>query len=263
MNLKLSPALLSICACSIAQVVPAIARGQEVTCQAAGKLNADGLWDAVLTRKTAGTLSVYFGVSANSFTAAVTYAVQAPTCLVIADLNGDGKPDVAVGSAKSTGPEVVLFLNDGTGGLIEWAHVSVPIVPSLIVARDFCGDGFPEMYITEGEKKTYVEVADAMSGLGTRVIETTSAAPTCTRVVTAQPCNNLTEPDCEPSVQTEGVQECMRAAECRADKCHWAACVNWEAGGNFFKWVGQNLACGAVADLEIAGCLSSAIPHIK
>ena len=69
------------------------------------------------------------------------------------------------------------------------------------------------------------------------------------------PCNDYTEPACNPSETVPGIQDCMRAAMCRSDKCHWAACIELNSGGTWFGWIGANLACGAVTDLELTGCL--------
>lgn len=69
--------------------------------------------------------------------------------------------------------------------------------------------------------------------------------------------NDYVQPDCGGfSPQHPGIQECMRAASCRAITCHWAACINLLSGGTYAWWIGQNLACAAVADMEFAACMT-------
>lgn len=72
--------------------------------------------------------------------------------------------------------------------------------------------------------------------------------------------NDFVEPGCNPNSQGDGIQSCMEAVACRATLCHWAACMEYHSGGTLAYWIGQNLACGAVADLEFAGCLTVIIP---
>ncbi|GAB6040702.1 FG-GAP repeat domain-containing protein [Endothiovibrio diazotrophicus] len=65
-------------------------------------------------------------------------AVQTAAALRIADLNGDGTPDMAVAS-PAVG-EVALVLNDGTGGFAEVIHVGQTVTGAAPVVSDLNGD---------------------------------------------------------------------------------------------------------------------------
>ena len=76
-------------------------------------------------------------------------------------------------------------------------------------------------------------------------------------------CGN--EPACNPNSEGEGIQECMRAADCREEKCLWAACILytdhwWQKP----RYIGAVLACAAVHITETTLCLpTSLIPKGK
>jgi len=75
--------------------------------------------------------------------------------------------------------------------------------------------------------------------------------------------NGFEEPECGGfNRRWDGVQECMRAAMCRATVCHWAACINLRSGAWIPWWIGQNLACAAVADAELLACVTAVIPGL-
>jgi hypothetical protein len=65
-----------------------------------------------------------------------------------ADLNGDGKPDLAVANGNSA--NVSILLNAGDGGFAPAVNASVaPAYPTSIVARDFDGDGRLDVAVTD------------------------------------------------------------------------------------------------------------------
>ncbi|HET9228728.1 MAG TPA: VCBS repeat-containing protein [Thermoanaerobaculia bacterium] len=47
----------------------------------------------------------------------------------VADMNGDGHPDIVHGPARKTGPQPVIFLGDGKGGWRRWAEMKLPSLP--------------------------------------------------------------------------------------------------------------------------------------
>ena len=66
----------------------------------------------------------------------------------VADMNGDGRPDLAFTSPrKSPGPPVI-FLNEGKGRWSRWEDVHFPSLPydyGAVAAADFDGDGFNDL----------------------------------------------------------------------------------------------------------------------
>ena len=67
-----------------------------------------------------------------------------PACVVVADFNRDGKPDIAVGTSE---PSVEVFLGDGAGGF--GAPTSYPAPGSVqdLAVGDFNGDAKPDLAV--------------------------------------------------------------------------------------------------------------------
>jgi len=94
--------------------------------------------------------------TAGTFNAAVTYDTgdAYATCVAVGDLNGDGKPDLAVSNAGVPGDpgSVSVFLQDS-------AHAGTFLAPTLyqgyqgptsVAIADVDGDGSPDLVIGDG-----------------------------------------------------------------------------------------------------------------
>jgi FG-GAP-like repeat len=131
---------------------------------AVGDLKGTGSHDLVVSNLNAGTLAVFFETSPTSGTygAATTITLPAgsqPNDVQIADLNGDGLPDLIV--ADNSGSVAYLLQNPANPGTFQ-AAVSLPISNPAIVAEgsafetrgisvavgDLNGDGFPDIAVT-------------------------------------------------------------------------------------------------------------------
>lgn len=117
---------------------------------AMGDLNGDGIPDAVKAHNTVcDTVSVLFGNGDGSFLLAANQPTGiGPVDPVIADIDADGDQDVLVACAGSyaagyTDGSVVVFINDGSGGLVRSAiyPAAAPSSPFAVALSDIDHDG--------------------------------------------------------------------------------------------------------------------------
>ncbi len=130
-------------------------------CVAVADLNHDGLSDAILTNfgiayGTTGasgagsTITVLYGKSGGGFNrVALNTGGTNPSFVAIADLNGDGAPDVVVcnENGQNTG-SFSVFQNDGSGNLtLVGTYSTFSNDPSWIGIADISGDGVPDVIV--------------------------------------------------------------------------------------------------------------------
>jgi hypothetical protein len=107
----------------------------------AGDVNLDGKPDLVLTQGGGGqAVTVMLGNGDGTFSTPVSYGTAAaPYAPVVADFNGDGKPDVAVSDQVTNAVHILVGNGDGTfQNPIDYA---VGLNPEGIGVADFNGDG--------------------------------------------------------------------------------------------------------------------------
>jgi hypothetical protein len=134
---------------SVSTSLPGYAGG---TALAAADFNSDGNLDAVTIAPN--SVAVVFGNGDGTFQTATTYALninaeEFPESIAVADMNGDGKPDIEVGEGQGTAPSAVgVLLNDGTGNFTNISNYSESGVESTSIAiADFNGDGKSDILI--------------------------------------------------------------------------------------------------------------------
>jgi len=120
------------------------AAGSGASSVAVGDFNNDGKADVAVTNFNAGTVTILLGSGAGGFTPAPGSPIAgggAPSMLVTADFNADGRADLAV--ANFNGSSVAILLGNGAGGFSAAAGspVAAGASPRWIDTLDFNGDG--------------------------------------------------------------------------------------------------------------------------
>jgi uncharacterized protein (TIGR03437 family) len=120
-------------------------------------LNGDGRSDSV--RLTGNNVIVSLQLASGSFGNGVTYTLPTrPTNVAIADLNGDGNPDLIVtniSSANGTGPGPVnIFIGTGDGTFKAPSSIPAGDSPQSVSVADFNGDGKADLAIANVDAGT-------------------------------------------------------------------------------------------------------------
>jgi len=111
--------------------------------------NGDGKLDVATANYS--TISVVFGNGDGTFKPAINYGKASnlgnpSTYITAADLNGDGKPDLAVVTLGFNGsPVVAVMLNKGNGSFLPAVQYPITNVPKEVTFADFNGDGILDM----------------------------------------------------------------------------------------------------------------------
>jgi hypothetical protein len=133
---------------------------------AVGDLNGDGKPDIVTANTGANDVSVLIGKGDGTFaaqteaefvtgngTAAPTYATgTSPISVTIADVNGDGKPDLVV--SNYTDDTVGILLGKGDGTFRTQTTTAVGAAPDFVSVADLNGDGKPDLVVSNAADDT-------------------------------------------------------------------------------------------------------------
>jgi len=128
----------------------------------AADLNGDGKLDLLTANFGATTgpnnqgLSVLIQGAPGTFAAPVNYATEhRASGLAVGDLNGDGKPDVAVACQGLQGSPgaVSVFLQDPAtpGALLPAVNYAGAYGPMGVAIADMNGDGLPDLVLADGD----------------------------------------------------------------------------------------------------------------
>jgi FG-GAP-like repeat len=153
---------------------------------AVADVNGDGKPDLVVANICAsdtdcskGTVAVLLGNGDGTFQTAVTYGSggQGATSVAVGDLNGDGKPDLAVANAGSPHVGVLLGNGDGTFQTVQ-RYPSGGFGTSSVAIADVNGDGKLDLVIVNcGTCGLQEAVAGVLLGNGDGTFEPVRTMP--------------------------------------------------------------------------------------
>jgi hypothetical protein len=112
---------------------------------APGHFDADGFLDLIV--EVMEGFRIYQGNGDGSFRAGpIVDRVGGTGAMTVADFNGDGTADVAVG--YSSLGLVAVYLGDGNGSLGTQIHTQLPATATDLLTADFNDDGYPDLVLS-------------------------------------------------------------------------------------------------------------------
>jgi len=137
--------------------------GASPTVIATGDLNNDGRPDLAFLQPSAGAVSVFLNTTAPgdatpTYAPEVTFAAGAsPISLAIGDLNGDGRPDLAIANLNSSTVSVLLNTTGTkamTPSYAPQATFATGTNPLAVAIGDLNGDGKPDLAVANYKSNT-------------------------------------------------------------------------------------------------------------
>lgn len=112
-------------------------------------INGDGIPDLVVSNQSGGNLAVLYGTGGGFFQNPVSYPANSTSAgensVIAADLNGDGIPDLVVGSNTPSSVSILLGIKNNLQ--VSGTYSSSGTAPDAVATGDFNGDGLDDMAI--------------------------------------------------------------------------------------------------------------------
>lgn len=140
---------------------------------AIGDIDGDGKPDLAVTNINDNTVSVLRNTStvgSVNFASQNTFVTAAsPNSVNIGDIDGDGKPDLVIGSSVASSTSISVLRNTSSPGNITFATqvaVTAGSVPTYVAIGDIDGDGKPDLAVVDHNTNT-LSVLRNTSSVGT------------------------------------------------------------------------------------------------
>ena len=116
----------------------------------AADVNGDGAADLLVATRAPSyvyEVAVLLGVGNGTFGQANMFTTEyGPAWIAVADLNGDGKPDLAIAHCCGA-TDATFMLGNGDGTFQPDVHLTAAVAPSSLAVADLNGDGKPDLVI--------------------------------------------------------------------------------------------------------------------
>ena len=121
---------------------------------AIGDVNGDGIPDLVVANASTGSISILRGTGGGKFSAPQSISVgdpieSSPSSIAVADLNGDGIPDLVLTDAGNGMVSVMLGLGGGSFQA-PVSYSSNAVAPGTVSVADLNGDGVQDLTFSDG-----------------------------------------------------------------------------------------------------------------
>ncbi|HCH64226.1 MAG: hypothetical protein CL927_01970 [Deltaproteobacteria bacterium] len=175
-----------------------------------------------------------------------------PSLVFSGDFDGDGFTDFMAYAPDSA--SIIIYENDASGGYDRVDTLRVTEAVTQGAMWDFDLDGRDSVRFSTESDDIAFEIGQAVDGDYELVEFMTSDGGLDTEDTVLDECGD--EPDCAEDPTNSGIQECLRAVDCRRDKCYWAACILYsDSLWDLPRYTGAMTACATVALAERLACI--------
>jgi hypothetical protein len=228
-----------------------------------GDFDGDGKPDVAVTVYAAGVVRVFHNISTTAtpqFGAPIDVQVgSSPEGMALADVDGDGLPDLIVANAGSA--SVTLLRNTSSPGSISFARTTIDNIdtPHQVVVADFDGDGKPDFAVTSNSAK-HVTVFRNRSTVGTVTFEqaVVIAAAGYLAPIAAGDFDGDGKPDLIVPVQDNNAIYAFRNTTA-GSAISFAAAGSWSTGSNPVSVAAADLDHDGKTDVVVANAGSNTL----
>jgi uncharacterized protein (TIGR03437 family) len=119
----------------------------------AADVNGDNVPDLIVATRAPNftySVDVLLGKGDGTFGSTASFSTEyGPTWIAVADLNGDGKPDLAIAHCCGD-TDTTFMLGNGDGTFQPDVHLAAAVSPATLQVADLNGDGKPDLVIGLG-----------------------------------------------------------------------------------------------------------------